>query len=134
MNRTLPIAFYQPPSPPALDIAHTYVFYLFEQEDGFAPPPAGNPFSEALVNEANNRVSFNLNHLAGEKGVGPLVGATYFLAQNDSGTASASGSANVNLSSPTAVPFLGGTSQRAFGFAGPVLTAVAIAFALIWAA
>lgn len=133
VNTTSPIAFYQPPAPPAGDIAHTYVFYLFEQKDGFAPPPAGNPFSAALVNVGSNRMSFDLNHLAGEKGIGPLVGANYFVAQNRTGTAQATGSGTGSVSSPTAISFLGGAGRSTLGFAGAVVTAFTIVLAFPWA-
>lgn len=132
VNTASPIAFYQPPAPPAGDIAHTYVFYLFEQENGFAPPPAGNPFSEALVNEGNNRISFNLNHLAGESGVGPLVGANYFLVKNTTGTAQATGTGTGSVPKPTVVSFLGGAVRSSSGLAGVVLTAVVIVSAILF--
>lgn len=84
------------------------------------------------MNKGSNRFSFNLNHLAGEKGIGPLVGANYFLARNSSGTAKATGSGTGSVSSPTAVPFLGGTGQRTVGFAGVIVTTIAIVFAYVW--
>lgn len=133
INTTSPIAFYQPPAPPAGDIAHTYVFYLFEQEDGFTPPPEGNPFSQALVNKGSSRTSFNVNNLAEETGIGALVGATYFLAQNTSGTPRATGSGTGSVSSPTTVPFPGGASQHTLGFPGVLVTAFAIMLALRFA-
>lgn len=132
VNNTSPIAFYQPPAPPAGDIAHTYVFYIFEQQAGFAPPPAGNPFSQALVNEGTNRFSFDLNHLAGEKGVGPLVGANYFVAQNRAGTARPTRTGTGSVSSPTNIPFLGGADLRTLGIAGAVVTALALVLAFSW--
>ena len=158
VNHTDPIAFYQGPLPPAGDIAHTYVFYLFEQGDAFRPPPPGNPFSAALINEGTNRMSFSVAHLAGENGVGPLVAANYIEVQNQqqassssspSATASSGPSASASASKPTGAgtvgsaspipsPFLGGAGPTrgggAAGFIGLAATICAIATAaMAWA-
>ena len=136
LNRnTSPIASYKAPGPPAGDIAHAYVFYLFETGASFAPPPPGNPFSQALVDQGTNRVSFNVGKLAQETGVGPLVGATYFLAQNTTGSAtgsakpSASGTGSVSTS--TAKPFTGSGNRQDLGLIGAVMTAAAFIFAIL---
>lgn len=80
------IAEYREPKPPAGDITHTYVAYLLEQADTFLPPPVGNPFSKGLVNDGlYNRISFDIDHLIKEQGVGKLVGANWFQVQNATG-------------------------------------------------
>lgn len=90
VNTTEPIAYYQGPAPPPGDGPHTYALYLFEQGPGFVPPPAGSPFSAALVNgnQGLNRVGFNVNQLASEKAIGPLVAANYLVSQTGGSTKS----------------------------------------------
>lgn len=131
VNTTTPIAFYQPPAPPPGDIAHTYVFYLFEQTALFAPPPVGNPFSEALVNKGmGSRLSFSVNHLAAENGTGPLVGATYFTAQNMTGSATGSATGTGSVASPTAAVFRGAAGRSQAVLAGVAMAIVAALFAV----
>jgi len=122
--------------PPPGDIAHAYAFYIFKSDASFSPPPVGSPFSQALVNQGMNRFSFNVDNFAAEKGIGPLVGATYLLAQNKSGSASASasGSGTGSVSTPTAAPFLGGSSRYSLGLTGGVVVLTAIILASLLAA
>ena len=88
------------------------------------PPPAGNPFSQALVNQGMNRISFNLNHLTGEQGIGNLVGANYFLVANTTGAAKATGSVTGSTLMPTSVSFTGGAGRLGLGLAGGMVIAV----------
>ncbi|KAL8995147.1 MAG: hypothetical protein Q9169_005056 [Polycauliona sp. 2 TL-2023] len=83
VNTTEPVAYYNGPMPPAGDIPHDYVFYLFVQEAGFAPPAEDSPFNVENVNEDGiNRSSFNVQRLAEAEGVGELVAANYIMVQN----------------------------------------------------
>lgn len=96
----------------------------------FTPPPVGNPFSEALINTGmNSRLSFSVSHLAAENGTGPLVGATYFTAQNTTGSAMASATTG-SVSSPTAATFKGGAGRSQAGFVGVAVAVVAGLFAV----
>lgn len=106
INTTEPVALYNGPAPPPGDIAHDYVFYLFEQEAGFAPPPADSPFNVNNVNAApGNRMSFNVQRFASEGGVGSLVAANYIQVQNppsgSGGGSSSNGTAGPTATSPT---------------------------------
>ena len=77
VNSIIPIAFYNAPGPPAGDIAHTYTFYLFEQEATFMPPADNSILSQGMANMGMNRMSFNVENLLKEMGIGPLVAANY---------------------------------------------------------
>ena len=95
VNSSEPVAFYQGPSPPPGDIPHVYVFYLYEQEEGFAPPPDDSPFNVNNVNaESTNRLSFNAQSFGEQSGVGDLVAANYIQVQNTTGTATSSAGAS----------------------------------------
>ena len=126
VNTTEPVAFYQGPSPPPGDIAHAYVFYLFQQEGGFAPPPEDSPFSASNVNaNPSNRQSFSVQRFATEEGVGDLVAANYIQVQNSGASSSSSGatrsggasatpttgSPTGTISSPSVSPFIGAATR-----------------------
>lgn len=85
------------------------------------------------MNKGSSRTSFNVSNLAEESGIGALVGANYFLAQNASGTPRATGSGTGSVSSPTTVPFPGGASQHTLGFPGVLVTTFAIISAMRFA-
>ena len=109
INSTEPVAYYTGPAPPPGPL-HTYVFYLFEQEDGFTTPPADSPFNTANVYMSLlNAMSFNVQTFADKTGVGPLVAANYITYHNTSGsssaTASGTGSPTGSASSPQATAF-----------------------------
>ncbi|KAK3176375.1 hypothetical protein OEA41_007698 [Lepraria neglecta] len=72
VNTTTPIAFYNPPGPPAGDIAHTYTFYLFEQEATFMPPADNSILSQGMVNMGMNRMSFNVKNFVEGDGRWPI--------------------------------------------------------------
>ncbi|KAL8928488.1 MAG: hypothetical protein Q9208_001722 [Pyrenodesmia sp. 3 TL-2023] len=128
VNTTEPVAFYNGPMPPAGDIAHDYVFYLFQQEAGFAPPPEDSPFNVNNVNaESMNRMSFSVQRFAEEEGVGDLVAANYIQVQNlgsgseggrsSNGTAGPSAtssmtSATGGVVAPSPSPFTGSAGKR----------------------
>ncbi len=78
-------------------------------------------------------MSFDVNHLAGEAGTGPLVGANYFVARNSTGTAQATGSGTGSIPSPTTIPFRGSAGRRTLGIAGAVVSALSIILAFSWA-
>ncbi|KAL8902532.1 MAG: hypothetical protein Q9207_004630 [Kuettlingeria erythrocarpa] len=102
VNTTEPVAFYNGPMPPAGDIVHDYVFYLFQQEAGFAPPPEDSPFNVNNVNaESMNRMSFSVQRFAQGEGVGDLVAANYIRVQN-TGSSSGGGSSENGTAGPTA--------------------------------
>lgn len=118
VNTTEPVAYYNGPMPPAGDIPHDYVFYLFVQEEGFAPPAEESPFNVDNVNEeSSNRSSFDVRRFAEGEGVGELVAANYIVVQNPG----AGGSMSSGMAGPTATggaaappspsPFTGSAGQ-----------------------
>ena len=119
VNSTEPVAYYNGPAPPAGDIAHDYVFYLFEQPKELPGPPQDSPFNAKNVNaNPNNRQSFDVQKFATEEGIGNLIAANYFQVWNSSGTASSTGS---NSAGGSASPTTGtptGTSPPASTFTG----------------
>lgn len=133
-NDSAPVAFYQGPAPPPADIAHTYVFYLFPQQSGFMAPPADDPFNVANVNMGMNRLSFNVQRLANETGVGALAAANYIMVQNTTGgasaTASGSSSATGSTMMPTASPFTGDAARPSFGRCFGLIMALSFPLAL----
>ncbi|KAL9124232.1 MAG: hypothetical protein Q9217_006419 [Psora testacea] len=135
INTTEPVAFYQGPAPPAGDVAHTYVFYLFGQEAGFTAPAADSPFNVANVNRGMNRMSFNVQDFARETGVGPLAAANYILVQNttgsQTGTASGSASATGSAMAPKGAAFLGEAGRTCLGGVGGLFMAVGAGVALL---
>ncbi|KAI9699944.1 MAG: hypothetical protein M1836_002478 [Candelina mexicana] len=96
INSTIPVAYYLPPNPPAGDIAHTYVFYLFEQQAIFRPT------NVTLSSTVASRVSFNIANFSRTAGVGPLLAANYFTVQNNA-TANATGTAGATASRTSGV-------------------------------
>ncbi|KAL8844963.1 MAG: hypothetical protein Q9176_000635 [Flavoplaca citrina] len=99
VNTTEPVAYYNGPMPPAGDIPHDYVFYLFVQEEGFAPPADDSPFNVENVNEeSSNRSSFDVRKFAEGEGVGELVAANYIVVQNPGASATMSS----GMAGPTA--------------------------------
>jgi hypothetical protein len=131
VNNTIPIAIYNPPRPPPGDIAHTYTFYLFEQEASFMPPANNSILSAGMVNMGMNRMSFNVGNLAKEMGVGPLVAANYYRVQNTMASATATtSSSSTSTSSATASTFTGGVEKPSVGLAALAMTASAILCAL----
>lgn len=120
INTTEPVARYNGPMPPGGDIAHDYVFYLFQQEAGFAPPSEDSPFSAQNVDaESMNRMSFSVQRFAEGEGVGDLVAANYIQVQNlgsGNGTArpsgtSATASATGGATMPSASPYTGSAGK-----------------------
>ncbi|KAI4149880.1 MAG: hypothetical protein LQ341_001217 [Variospora aurantia] len=125
-NTTEPVAFYNGPMPPAGDIPHDYVFYLFQQEAGFAPPPEDSPFNVNNVNaESSNRASFSMQRFAEGEGVGDLVAANFIRVQNpgsggsaSNGTAGPSGTSAMTpsatggvVAAPSPSPFTGSAGK-----------------------
>ncbi|KAL8648297.1 MAG: hypothetical protein Q9210_005072 [Variospora velana] len=110
INTTEPVAFYNGPMPPAGDIPHDYVFYLFQQEAAFAPPPEDSPFNVNNVNaESSNRASFSVQRFAEGEGVGDLVAANYIRVQNPgSGGSASNGTAGPSATSATTTSATGG--------------------------
>ncbi|KAL9009866.1 MAG: hypothetical protein Q9173_005140 [Seirophora scorigena] len=108
VNTTEPVAFYNGPMPPAGDIAHDYVFYLFQQEAAFAPPPPDSPFNVNNVNAAGiNRNSFSVQRFADGEGVGDLVAANYIQVQNPAAGSNGTAGPTATSSMPSAT---GGTA------------------------
>ena len=102
INTTDPVARYNGPMPPARDIPHDYVFYLFQQNAGFAPPPEDSPFNVNNVNaESINRMSFDVQRFADGEGVGELVAANYFQVQNPAPGTDGNGTAGPSATSST---------------------------------
>lgn len=111
--------------PPAGDIPHDYVFYLFQQEAGFAPPAEDSPFNVNNVNkESSNRSSFNVQRFAEGEGVGDLVAANFIVVQNPgSGGGMSNGTAGPTATGgaapPSPSPFTGSAGklgvQKALG-------------------
>ena len=91
-----------------------------------------------------NRLSFNVNHLASEKGVGPLVASNYMVLQNtvaakSSGAARATGTGSVSSSGTgsvvapaTPLSFTGDASMTRIGLMGGIATFVAVGAALLF--
>lgn len=84
-----------------------------------------------------NRMSFSVPHLASEKGVGSLVGANYFMVQNISGSATATGTAKPTgtggVKTPTGVSFKGDSGRLRVGLVGGLVTAFAVGCAMfLW--
>ncbi|KAL8759120.1 MAG: hypothetical protein Q9199_001002 [Rusavskia elegans] len=103
VNTTEPVVFYNGPMPPAGDIPHDYVFYLFQQEAGFAPPAENSPFNVNNVNKGSpNRSSFNVQRFAEGEGVGELVAANYIVVQNPGSSGSGGSSMSNGTAGPTA--------------------------------
>ncbi|KAL8847093.1 MAG: hypothetical protein Q9221_007842 [Calogaya cf. arnoldii] len=117
VNTTEPVARYNSPMPPAGDIPHDYVFYLFQQEAGFAAPAEDSPFNVNNVNaESINRSSFNVQRFAEGEGVGDLVAANYIVVQNPgSGGSMSNGTAGPTatggVSPPSPAPFTGSAAK-----------------------
>ena len=102
INTTDPVARYNGPMPPPGDIPHDYVFYLFQQTAGFAPPPEDSPFNVNNVNaESNNRMSFDVQRFADGEGVGELVAANYIRVQNPVSGSGGNGTAGPTATSST---------------------------------
>ncbi|KAI4222696.1 MAG: hypothetical protein L6R36_005955 [Xanthoria steineri] len=103
LNTTQPVASYKGPMPPAGDTPHDYVFYLFQQEAGFAPPAANSPFNANNVDKSPiNRSSFNVQRFAEGEGVGDLVAANYIMVQTPA--SGGSGGGGMSMSNSTAGP------------------------------
>ncbi|KAI4175166.1 MAG: hypothetical protein LQ348_006237 [Seirophora lacunosa] len=103
VNTTEPVAYYNGPMPPAGDIAHDYVFYLFQQEAAFAPPPPDSPFNVNNVNAAGiNRNSFSVQRFAEGEGVGDLVAANYIQVQNPAAGSNGTAGPTATSSTPSA--------------------------------
>ncbi|KAG8533345.1 uncharacterized protein KY384_002128 [Bacidia gigantensis] len=142
VNTTSPIAFYAAPSPPPADIPHSYVFYLFEQKAGFAPPPEDSPFSPDNVSKSpGNRRSFNVQGFTQEKGVGDLVAGNYFQVVNTTGSAGSSASASAgggttasatgSVTAPTAPSFTGAAVKAGIGAVGGSMMVAGFAMILL---
>ena len=96
-------------------------------------PPADNSIlSQGMVNMGMNRMSFNVENLSKEMGVGPLVAANYIMVQDTMASATAtSGSSSTRTSSATASTFTGGAEKPNVGLAALSVTAFAVVFALL---
>ena len=97
--------------PPAGDIPHDYVFYLFQQQPDFAPPAANSPFNANNVDKSPiNRSSFNVQRFAEGPGVGDLVAANYIMVQTPASAASGGGSMSNGTAGPSATATTGGAA------------------------
>ena len=65
-----------------------------------------------------------MNHLAAENGTGPLVGATYFTAQNTTGAVTGSATTG-SITTPTVVPFMGEARRVFSGVGGAIMAVIA---------
>ena len=119
INTTDPVARYNGPMPPPGDIPHDYVFYLFQQTAGFAPPPEHSPFNVNNVNaESMNRMSFDVQRFADGQGVGELVAANYIRVQNPVSGSGGNGTAGATATSSTTTATGGVTAPSSSPFTG----------------
>lgn len=79
VNRSLPIAEYEGPQPPAGDIPHDYVVYLFKQPAGYKAPVDKRAYYADETSFA--RMNFSVQALVDEVGV--PVAANYFRVQHE---------------------------------------------------
>ena len=95
-------------------------------------PPADDPFNVANVNMGMNRISFNVQRLADETGIGALAAANYITVQNITGSATASGSSSATGSSvtPTTSPFTGNAAKASLCKCYSVIMALGCPLAL----
>ena len=115
---------YVGPAPSPGSGPHRYAFSLFGQPANFTNPKGYAGFS------AQNRTRFNTTDYAKQAGLGPIIAASYYVAENKTvtggnGTSGTSGSGSGN---GTTVPFRGeaiktGSSRLGVGF-GLVVTIV----------
>lgn len=76
-NSSDAIAAYGGPAPPAGDIPHDYVEYLFLQPEGYVPPAQVG--GELYPSSGTNRFNFSVTELAAE--VGRPLAANWFQSQ-----------------------------------------------------
>lgn len=116
--------------PPLNDIAHTYVFYLFNQPANFS---SWAEVLEGYYNptSADTRLNFSVSALAEFAGA-PLA-ANHFRVQNPNNTNSTSTSGSGNVTTPSATPSVyTGSAAKALKCADVVLVFVGVAaFALL---
>ncbi|KAF2667568.1 PEBP-like protein [Microthyrium microscopicum] len=79
---------YLPPSPPAGDSPHRYVFLLFAQPDGFTIPSTFDNINPPSSSAA--RVGFDLTSFAAQTSLSLPLAANYITVQNTSASASSS--------------------------------------------
>lgn len=91
---------YAGPAPPPGSGSHRYVFSLFKQPANFTNPKAYAGFS------ARNRTRFNTTDYVKQAGLGPIVAANYFVAENMNVTG-ANGTSGTGSGNGTAAPFRG---------------------------
>ncbi len=87
---------YAGPAPSPGSGSHRYVFSLFPQPANFTNPKAYAGFS------AQNRTRFNMTDYVKQAGLGPIVAANYFAAENTNATGGGNG---------TVAPFRGGAVE-----------------------
>lgn len=91
---------YAGPAPPPGSGSHRYVFSLFKQPANFTNPKAYAEFN------AQNRTHFNTTDYIKQAGLGPIVAANYFAAENKNATG-ANGTSGIGSGNGTAAPFRG---------------------------
>ena len=94
---------YAGPAPPPGSGSHRYVFSLFSQPANFTNPKGYAGFS------AQNRTRFSTTDYVKQAGLGPIVAANYYSAENknDTGGDGTSGSSDTGSGNETAMPFRG---------------------------
>ncbi|KAJ9636785.1 hypothetical protein H2201_003038 [Coniosporium apollinis] len=96
-NTSNPLVPYAPPQPPAGSDPHRYIFFLWEQPEGFALPEGYTQFN------ATNRRLFNVSGFAAAAGLPEPLAANYFLCERpDNMTATATSSGVVGATSAAA--------------------------------
>jgi len=97
------LADYQGPQPPAGDIPHDYVLFLFNRPDDFQPIANALEYYDGATYNGDNRMNFSVTTLAAQ--VGNPIAARYFRVQRQTSTiSSASSSTFTNtIASTTAV-------------------------------
>jgi hypothetical protein len=81
---------YLQPSPPAGDIAHRYVFYMFAQPRNFTVPTKFKKIDPPA--STSNRIGFSLTAFAADAGLGMPLASNYIRVQNMNSTPAASSS------------------------------------------
>ncbi|EON63661.1 hypothetical protein W97_02889 [Coniosporium apollinis CBS 100218] len=134
-NTSAPLVPYAPPGPPAGSDPHRYIFFLWEQPEGFALPEGYTQFN------ATNRRLFNVSGFAAAAGLPEPLAANYFLCERpDNATATATatssgvaGATSAAGSATTSSPaqFTGGAVGLSVGGAGVLGVVGALAAALL---
>ena len=123
---------YTGPAPSRGSGSHRYVFSLFEQPANFINPKAFAGFG------SQNRTHFNTTEYVKQAGLGSIVAANYFVAENKNvtsgnGTSGTSGTSGTNTTNGTAAPFGGGaiaTSSPRLSLPLGFVVAIVVFFAM----